>query len=101
MLYDYPKETRAQILDYLFLPSFGLSSQILKVEIGSDAQSTVGTEPAYQVSLPFHTPLDSLSLHCSSLPPSPPSPPSSPSPPTPPSLAFSASPALSTPPLSA
>jgi hypothetical protein len=48
MLYDYPTEIRDQILDYLFLPSFGLSSQILKVEIGSDAQSTVGTEPAYQ-----------------------------------------------------
>jgi hypothetical protein len=35
-------------LDYLFLPNFGLSTQILKVEIGSDAQSTVGTEPSYQ-----------------------------------------------------
>ena len=48
MLYDYPEPARSQVLDYLFLPSFGLSSQILKVEIGSDAQSTVGTEPAYQ-----------------------------------------------------
>ena len=48
LLYDYPEPVRGQILDYLFLPSFGLSSQLLKVEIGSDAQSTVGTEPAYQ-----------------------------------------------------
>ena len=48
LLYDYPEPQRGQILDYLFLPGFGLSSTILKVEIGSDAQSTVGTEPAYQ-----------------------------------------------------
>lgn len=48
LLYDYPVQQRSEILDYLFLPSFGLSSTILKVEIGSDAQSTVGTEPAYQ-----------------------------------------------------
>lgn len=48
LLYDYPEPERSDILDYLFLPQFGLSSQLLKVEIGSDAQSTVGTEPAYQ-----------------------------------------------------
>ena len=48
LLYDYPEPQRSHILDYLFLPSFGMSAQLLKVEIGSDAQSTVGTEPAYQ-----------------------------------------------------
>jgi hypothetical protein len=48
LLYDYPEPQRSELLDYLFLPKFGLSAQILKVEIGSDAQSTVGTEPSYQ-----------------------------------------------------
>lgn len=48
LLYDYPEPQRSEVLDYLFLPKFGLSAQILKVEIGSDAQSTVGTEPSYQ-----------------------------------------------------
>jgi hypothetical protein len=48
LLYDYPEPQRSELLDYLFLPKFGLSTQILKVEIGSDAQSTVGTEPSYQ-----------------------------------------------------
>ena len=48
LLYDYPEPQRSELLDYLFLPKFGLSAQILKVEIGSDAQSTVGTEPSFQ-----------------------------------------------------
>jgi hypothetical protein len=48
LIYDYPEPQRTELLDYLFLPQFGLSTQILKVEIGSDAQSTVGTEPSYQ-----------------------------------------------------
>ena len=36
----YVEPQRSQILDFLFLPGFGASLQILKVEIGSDAQST-------------------------------------------------------------
>ena len=33
--------------DYLFKPQFGAALNILKVEIGGDAQSTDGTEPSY------------------------------------------------------
>src|SRR5271156_2564505 len=47
MLVDYPVEYRDQILDYLFLPNFGASLHILKVEIGGDGQSTEGTEPSH------------------------------------------------------
>uniref|UniRef100_A0A8C3RQ51 Galactocerebrosidase n=1 Tax=Chelydra serpentina TaxID=8475 RepID=A0A8C3RQ51_CHESE len=35
------------ILDYLFMPNFGASLHILKVEIGGDGQSTDGTEPSH------------------------------------------------------
>jgi hypothetical protein len=34
LLVDYPPTQRAQVLDYMFKPSFGASLQILKVEIG-------------------------------------------------------------------
>ena len=34
LLWDYPEPQRAQILDYLFKPSFGAALHILKVEIG-------------------------------------------------------------------
>lgn len=47
LLYDYPEPQRSEILDYLFLPSFGASLQILKVEVGGDHQSTDGTEPSH------------------------------------------------------
>ncbi|KAJ7345082.1 hypothetical protein JRQ81_001032 [Phrynocephalus forsythii] len=47
LLVNYPEPYRAQILDYLFKPNFGASLQILKVEIGGDAQSTDGTEPSH------------------------------------------------------
>ena len=47
MFVDYPEPHRSHLLDYLFLPSFGASLQILKVEIGGDAQSTEGTEPSH------------------------------------------------------
>jgi len=36
-----------EILDFLFLPNFGASLQLLKVEIGGDAQSTEGTEASH------------------------------------------------------
>jgi O-glycosyl hydrolase len=45
LLYDYPKRERDQILDYLFKPNYGASLQILKVEIGSDTNSTTSSEP--------------------------------------------------------
>ncbi|KAG7361104.1 glycosyl hydrolase family 59 protein [Nitzschia inconspicua] len=48
LLIDYPEPQRSEILDYLFLPQFGASTAVLKVEIGGDAQSTVGTEPSHQ-----------------------------------------------------
>ncbi|XP_043930036.1 galactocerebrosidase-like [Protopterus annectens] len=47
LLVNYPEPYRSQILDYLFKPNFGASLQILKVEIGGDAQSTDGTEPSH------------------------------------------------------
>ncbi|CAG5125620.1 unnamed protein product [Candidula unifasciata] len=47
LLVNYPQEQRDQILDFLFKPNFGASLQILKVEIGGDAQSTDGTEASH------------------------------------------------------
>lgn len=47
LLIDYEEPFRSQILDYLFLPNFGASLHILKVEIGGDTQSTDGTEPSH------------------------------------------------------
>jgi galactosylceramidase len=44
---DYNAVGYNQIMDYLFLPGFGASLQILKVEIGGDVQSTDGTEPSH------------------------------------------------------
>eukprot|EP00759_Apiculatamorpha_spiralis_P041702 PhF_6_TR40219/c0_g1_i1/m.59754/K01202/GALC; galactosylceramidase len=50
---SYPKQQRDEILDYLFKPNFGASLQILKVEIGGDAQSTDGAESSH-----MHNPWD-------------------------------------------
>ncbi|BFY97613.1 hypothetical protein BsWGS_00653 [Bradybaena similaris] len=47
LLINYPQKHRDEILDYLFLPNFGASLQILKVEIGGDVQSTDGTEASH------------------------------------------------------
>lgn len=47
LLPDYGSQSYNQIMDYLFLPGFGASLHILKVEIGGDAQSTDGTEPSH------------------------------------------------------
>ncbi len=44
LLIDYPVKQRNQILDYLFKPGYGASLQILKLEIGGDANSTDGSE---------------------------------------------------------
>lgn len=48
LLVDYPRLQRDQILDYLFKPGYGASLQILKVEIGSDSNSTNGAEPSHE-----------------------------------------------------
>lgn len=47
LLYEYPENLREDILDLLFKPKFGASFQTLKVEIGSDANGTCGTEPSH------------------------------------------------------
>jgi len=47
LLADYNSQWYDQIMDYLFLPGFGASLHILKVEIGGDVQSTDGTEPSH------------------------------------------------------
>jgi hypothetical protein len=46
LLTDYPEPQRSQILDYLFKPGYGAALQHLKVEIGSDVNSTDGSEPS-------------------------------------------------------
>ena len=48
LLFDYPEPQRGEILDLLFLPNFGMSSHMLKLEIGGDAQSSDGTEAAFK-----------------------------------------------------
>lgn len=47
LLIDYPPEQRKEILDYLFRPNFGAALQMLKVEVGSDANSTEAAEPSH------------------------------------------------------
>jgi hypothetical protein len=48
LLYDYPAAQQAQILDYLFKPNYGANLQLLKLEIGGDANSTDGAEPSHE-----------------------------------------------------
>ena len=47
-LLDYPARQRSQILDYLFKPGYGASLQLLKLEIGGDANSSDGSEPSVE-----------------------------------------------------
>lgn len=47
LLIDYPEPQRSQILDYLFKPNYGAGFHHLKVEVGSDMNSTDGTEPSH------------------------------------------------------
>jgi hypothetical protein len=47
-LIDYPRRERGAILDYLFKPGYGAALQILKVEIGGDADSTDGAEASIE-----------------------------------------------------
>src|SRR6185369_2431526 len=48
LLIDYPEPQRSQVLDYLFRPGYGAATQILKVEIGGDTNSTSGAEPSHE-----------------------------------------------------
>eukprot|EP00930_Biecheleria_cincta_P069448 TRINITY_DN57192_c0_g1_i1.p1 TRINITY_DN57192_c0_g1~~TRINITY_DN57192_c0_g1_i1.p1 ORF type:complete len:994 (-),score=87.43 TRINITY_DN57192_c0_g1_i1:128-3109(-) len=48
LLYDYPEPVRSEILDYLFSPGVGAALQVLKVEVGGDSQSGLGTEPSHR-----------------------------------------------------
>ncbi len=54
LLIDYPEPYRSQVLDYLFKPNYGASLQHLKVEIGSDVNSTDGSEPSHLLSRDDH-----------------------------------------------
>ena len=47
LLPSYPEPQRSTILDLLFKPNYGAALQILKVEIGGDAQSTDGAESSH------------------------------------------------------
>lgn len=47
LLTDYPAQQQNQILDFLFKPNFGASLHILKVEIGSDVNTTNGAEASH------------------------------------------------------
>ncbi|MFD7923035.1 ricin-type beta-trefoil lectin domain protein [Streptomyces sp. NPDC059740] len=48
LLTDYPAAQQEQILDYLFTPGYGANLQLLKLEIGGDANSTDGSEPSIE-----------------------------------------------------
>ena len=48
LLKDYPEPQRSEILDYLFLPGYGASLQILKVEMGYDGNNTAISWPSHQ-----------------------------------------------------
>lgn len=47
LLFQYDEPYLSEILDYLFVPSFGASLHHLKVEVGGDGQSSEGTEPSH------------------------------------------------------
>ncbi len=48
LLPNYPAAQQKQILDYLFKPGYGANLQLLKLEIGGDANSTDGSEPSVE-----------------------------------------------------
>lgn len=48
LLFDYPEPARSDILDYLFKPGYGAALQLLKVEIGGDANATSGAEASHE-----------------------------------------------------
>ena len=48
LLFQYDEPQLTQVLDYLFLPSYGASLHHLKVEVGGDGQSSEGVESSHQ-----------------------------------------------------
>jgi hypothetical protein len=48
LLTNYPAAQQSQILDYMFKPGYGANLQLLKLEIGGDANSTDGSEPSIE-----------------------------------------------------
>ena len=54
LLVDYPQRSRNEILDLLFRPKWGASLQHLKIEVGSDVNSTDGTEPSHARTMDEH-----------------------------------------------
>ena len=48
LLFDYPLAQQKDILDLLFKPNFGAGFTIIKNEIGSDSNTSSGTEPSHQ-----------------------------------------------------
>jgi Glycosyl hydrolase family 59 len=48
-LLDYPEPHRSDVLDYLYKPHFGAHVHHLKVEMGGDVNSTLGSEPSHAV----------------------------------------------------
>jgi O-glycosyl hydrolase len=48
LLMDYPEPEQQQILDYLFKPGYGANVQMLKIEIGGDAEATDAAEPSFE-----------------------------------------------------
>ena len=54
LLIDYPEPQRSEILDFLFKPHYGAALQHLKVEVGSDVNSTDGAEPSHMRSRGDH-----------------------------------------------
>jgi hypothetical protein len=48
LLFDYPSNIRDNLIDNMFSPTKGSGVHILKVEIGGDGQSTMGSEPSHQ-----------------------------------------------------
>jgi galactosylceramidase len=47
LLLDYDPAVASDIFDFLFKPSFGASLDLLKVEVGGDADATEGAEPSH------------------------------------------------------
>jgi galactosylceramidase len=47
LVIDYSEPVRSQILDLLFKPHYGAAFQHLKVEVGGDVNSTMGSEPSH------------------------------------------------------
>jgi hypothetical protein len=47
LLYDYPPQQQSEV-DYLFKPGYGAALHLLKVEIGSDTDTTNGAEASHE-----------------------------------------------------